>query len=411
MEEFLRALIERRTAAFEERAREFESRRSLLEAAAVTGRDQLTGVEQLRHDEYSAKIARLDGEIEGLDHRIEDLNTELVRAGRDNQTARKLRDSQHQGGALNRPALGGFDDEQLRALHQSVQDRQTVRIQSRGFVSVDSQLPPHLQQQIVGQRLMERFIVELYNSPLGGITPSSVDIIRHNSTTGTAAVVAEGALKPEVTPVFGRVNLPFEKIAANTGVSTEIMSDWPAFVDYVRTELMSHVVSVENRELLNGDGTTDHLAGLLTTSGILTRATGADAPLDVIESAIAQLRTGSALAVADLLVLHPNTWSAIRRAKDANDRYLATADPTRDEAMTAWGVPVFVTTDIAAGVGGLVDTRKFGKVLVREPLTLQTGWTADDFTRNLVRFIAEERLVLAVERPAAVLKITGLPTT
>ena len=47
---------------------------------------------------------------------------------------------------------------------------------------------------------------------------------------------------------------------------------------------------------------------------------------------------------------------------------------------------------------------------MREALTLRTGTNDDDFTRNLVRWVAEERLALAVERPAAVCKITGLPT-
>jgi hypothetical protein len=62
-------------------------------------------------------------------------------------------------------------------------------------------------------------------------------------------------------------------------------------------------------------------------------------------------------------------------------------------------------------VGALLDTRKLGFVVVRETLTLRTGTNTDDFTRNLQRWIAEERLALAVERPSAVCKITGLPTS
>jgi len=39
------------------------------------------------------------------------------------------------------------------------------------------------------------------------------------------------------------------------------------------------------------------------------------------------------------------------------------------------------------------------------------GTTSDDFTRNITRFVLEERLVLAVERPAAVLAISNLPAS
>jgi hypothetical protein len=59
----------------------------------------------------------------------------------------------------------------------------------------------------------------------------------------------------------------------------------------------------------------------------------------------------------------------------------------------------------------LIGTTKFGKVLVRNGISLRTGTNNDDFTKNLVRFVAEERLSLAVERPAAVLSISGLPTS
>lgn len=41
-------------------------------------------------------------------------------------------------------------------------------------------------------------------------------------------------------------------------------------------------------------------------------------------------------------------------------------------------------------------------------MVMRIGFAGDDFTRNIVRFIAEERLNLAVERPSAVLRVTNL---
>lgn len=72
---------------------------------------------------------------------------------------------------------------------------------------------------------------------------------------------------------------------------------------------------------------------------------------------------------------------------------------------------VLPTTQITAGVGALLDTRKFGYAVIREMLTFRTGTSDDDFVSNIVRFICEERLTLAVERPSAVCKVTGLPTS
>ena len=40
---------------------------------------------------------------------------------------------------------------------------------------------------------------------------------------------------------------------------------------------------------------------------------------------------------------------------------------------------------------------------------MRIGFANDDFTKNLVRYVAEERLVLTVERPAAVMYLKKLP--
>lgn len=138
---------------------------------------------------------------------------------------------------------------------------------------------------------------------------------------------------------------------------------------------------------------------------------GTDTPLDAVEISIAGLRTGASLAEANLFVVHPNTWSALRRVKDSQGRYIVNPDPTAGAGSELWGVEVLPTTQITAGVGALLDTRKLGYAVVREAITFRTGTNDDDFTRNLVRFVCEERIALAVERPSAVCKITGLPTS
>lgn len=193
----------------------------------------------------------------------------------------------------------------------------------------------------------------------------------------------------------------------------ESINDWGNFTSYALGEIVRQVVNVENAELIAGPGTTGHLHGFLGQSGILTHtvAEGTTNTLDDVEESIAALRSGPALAEADLFCVHPLTWSAMRRTKDEYGRYLVTPDPTADEANSLWGVEVLPTTQIAAGDGLLLDTTKFGFVVVREAVSLRTGTSEDDFVRNIQRWVAEERLELAVERPSAVLSISGLPTS
>ena len=74
-----------------------------------------------------------------------------------------------------------------------------------------------------------------------------------------------------------------------------------------------------------------------------------------------------------------------------------------------WGIPVLTTIACQLGQGLLIDTTKFGKVVVREALSMRTGYDAGDAIANLVRLIVEERFNLAVERPTAILAISNLP--
>lgn len=316
-------------------------------------------------------------------------------------------------GVATKGAAGrfAFSEDDLRQLHQATVQRSSWQV--KAFESADSLLPAELAPTVLGPvhegRLLDRL-------PTLAITAPAYEYVRHNSTTGAAAVTAEGAAKPEIVMNIDQVTATAQKIAAHTAVSYEILSDWSAFVNYVQGELARQLIDVENAELIGGAGTTGHLTGLLHTSGILTHDASTDTGtnvtvLDSVEIAIGAMRVGAALAEPDLFVVHPTTWSAMRRVKDAYGRFLVAPDPTADEANRLWGVDVLVTTQIAAGTGVLIDTTKFGKILVREGISIRTGTNNDDFTRNLHRFVCEERIAPAVERPAALLSITNLPAS
>jgi HK97 family phage major capsid protein len=232
--------------------------------------------------------------------------------------------------------------------------------------------------------------------------------------TGNAAVVGEGQPKPELDMPATKVVCTPLKLAVHAGVSWEQMSDWDAFVTAVRTELMRKVIDVENQQIVYGTGGGTQLNGLLSFSGILTfAATGPGTPPENftdIAGAIATLRTGPALATPDLLCLHPDTWANLRTQKDSYGRFLTNIDPTQEQADQVFGIPVIQSTWFTPGDGILVDTTKFGRVAIREPLILRVGYAGADFTNNILRTVCEERLNVAVERPAAICHITGLPT-
>ena len=58
----------------------------------------------------------------------------------------------------------------------------------------------------------------------------------------------------------------------------------------------------------------------------------------------------------------------------------------------------------------LVDTRQYGRVVVREPIVTRIGYAGTDFTDNVVRLVSEERLTQTIERPQAICLISAMPT-
>jgi HK97 family phage major capsid protein len=122
-----------------------------------------------------------------------------------------------------------------------------------------------------------------------------------------------------------------------TAVNDEDLADFNAFQGCIAAELMRMVIDVENAQIIAGDGTGENLLGLLAQTGILTRAIGADTALDAVEKAFTDLRVGAAYVAPNLLVIHPSTFSSLRRTKDTTGRYLTTADPTAAEASSLGG--------------------------------------------------------------------------
>jgi HK97 family phage major capsid protein len=300
----------------------------------------------------------------------------------------------------------------LKALYDAHESGQSIRVkaafqpETKAFSTVDPLLPPQLQPGIVEQIHEWRLLDHL---PTQAISAPSMEFIKHTSSTGSPGTVSEGGLKPDVTINTTSSIVTAYKLAATFGLSRESGLDYPRFTAYCHGEMLKQLTDLENAQLINGNGIAPNLTGILQTSGILTTAFTTGTPIDAIEQGIQLLRVGAALATPDMLVIHPATLGGLRRLKDAVARYYLQPDLAAGEIGSLWGVRVLQTTACPAGTGILLDTEKMGFAVIREGVTITTGTTNDDFSRNIQRFVIEERIGLAIERAAAVCAITNLP--
>ena len=138
-------------------------------------------------------------------------------------------------------------------------------------------------------------------------------------------------------------------------------------------------------------------------------------PLDTINRAIVALRND--FFSPDLCFIHPSTMGALRRYKDANNRYqLELLQGARSISQTSeqeelWGVPVVQTTQQAAGTAAMLSMQS-GAAIVYIRENLSTFF--DPYSQaasNIYQYIAETRIALATPRPGAINLISGLPTS
>lgn len=297
------------------------------------------------------------------------------------------------------------DEEQTKALFAAAKSKQSLGVEVKSPLGLD--LPDVVMPGVVAfQREPTRIASLMPNVPMPG---PSVEYVRHVSNTGAAGTVAPGGAKPEITLVTDIVTATARKIAGHVGVEDETLLDFTSSASYVTGELERALTSVENSQLLSGDGTAPNIEGLLNTSGLITRTQAAspETVLDTLELALNDLRTGSSFTGASGIVMNPADFSAARLLKNSYGEYLL-GHPTDTAPPTLWGVPVVVTTDIAAKTAVVGNFAEGSQLLIRDQVRVETQSTGTDWTSNITRFRAEERVALAVLRPSMFVKVTLL---
>jgi HK97 family phage major capsid protein len=235
--------------------------------------------------------------------------------------------------------------------------------------------------------------------------------------------VAEGGAKPASDLALSTVDEPVKKIATILTVSDEMLEDPAQVQSYINGRLSLFVKIEEERELVLGGGTNE-LVGITGRSGVNTYARGT-----VDNNAVALFKAingtrGSSFLEPDAIIMNPANWQTTRLLTDTagqffgggpfqgpygNGQNFSASGQVSGAADTIWNKPVVVTTAIGSGTALLGSFAQAAQLYRRGGLTVEaTNAHASYFTSNLVAIRAEERLALAVYRPAAFTKVTGL---
>lgn len=240
---------------------------------------------------------------------------------------------------------------------------------------------------------------------LGSGTTESNSIIwvQENVFTDNAGYQgSEGNLKPQSDITYIQQNILVATIAHFIKASKQTLSDFKLLQSLINARLSFGLKLAEEREILFGDGATNHLHGLVPQATPYNTGLNkaGDQMLDVIRHAM--LQTTLAFYPATGIALSPTDWHNIELLKDGFHRYLF-SNPAGTIPAMVWGLPVAQCFSLGAG-DFLVGALKLAATLFdREQASILVSTEdSDNFVRNLVTILAEERLALAVSRPKAI---------
>jgi HK97 family phage major capsid protein len=236
---------------------------------------------------------------------------------------------------------------------------------------------------------------------VGTTNSNLIEWVQELLFTNNADVVSEGTLKPESNITYDRKSTPVVTIAHWIRATKQILADFPQLASLINGRLRWGLKIKEEDQLLYGDGTAGNLLGIVPQATPYNTAlnTAGDTMIDTVRHAMLQVRL--AFYPASGVVLSPIDWHYIELTKDNENRYLMASPTSRAPAML-WGLPVVESDGMHAGNFLVGAFRLAATILDREDAAILVSTEdQDNFVKNLVTILCEERLALLVVRPAA----------
>ncbi|MER5352764.1 phage major capsid protein [Kitasatospora sp. NPDC002551] len=254
--------------------------------------------------------------------------------------------------------------------------------------------------------------------PLAPNTGPRFSYLRQTTRTNNAAVVAPGARKPTSLYTLTRFDDRVRTIAhLSEPINKFDLEDAPSLRQFLDQEMRLGLELALEGEILNGDGTGEHMTGVANVSGSQAQAFDTDI-LVTARKAVTKLEKVGHLTGAGWL-MHPDDWEAFELLQDNEARfyYGGPGNAVNPTSRRLWGAPVVTSLSQTVGTTHLVDWQAATRLHVLEDGVLDwsenmydkdalgSGVGASDFERNMIRFRFEGRFGLEILRPSAIVEV------
>jgi HK97 family phage major capsid protein len=190
--------------------------------------------------------------------------------------------------------------------------------------------------------------------PQGTTSSDVVRFVKESGYSNGAAATAEGGAISQSDFDFTASDANVRKIATYFRISEEMLADTPQLTSYLSARAPEKLLSVEDTQILSGNGSAPNLSGIITdaadfdvsSGGAFYQSVESANEFDVLVAALNQLALSN--YDADYIMLHPTDFHKILLLKDSQNSYLK--DQVYAGLQPAFmGVPVVLNTAITAG--------------------------------------------------------------
>ncbi|WP_207765927.1 phage major capsid protein [Solimonas fluminis] len=235
----------------------------------------------------------------------------------------------------------------------------------------------------------------------GRTSSNLVEYVRETGFVNNANVVSEGARKPESNITFELDDAKVRTIAHWIKASRQILSDAPGLASMIDGRLRYGLDFKKELQVLKGSGVGENLHGIIPQASAFTPAFTPmlQTRIDILRLSLLQAELAEYPATG--IVLHPTDWAQIELTKTTEGAYVF-ANPVALAGPVMWGRPVVATQAMDLGEFLTGAFRLGAQYFDREQAAILVATeNEDDFVKNLITILAEERGTLAVYRPEA----------
>jgi HK97 family phage major capsid protein len=293
----------------------------------------------------------------------------------------------------------------IRAL-RSKRGLQAATVDAEPLIPSDRQLYPPVTIPVRQPRIVDLLTVTTTESNL-------IEYSAMITRTDVAAPTAKGTAYSDATYEWELREAPVRDIGQGIPAHRSELADQGQLEALLGTLLSVGVELALEDEVVAGDGTGQHLTGILETDGInsvFRDVTTPERRVETLHRAITRERL-TLFGEPDGMVLHPTDYEeTIFEKTSSTGGYvwigalsgLASGTPTQ-----LWGKPVVITPAVPQNTGIVGNFKLGATVYMRAGVSVRASDSHSDFfTRRMVQLLAETRAAFAVRLPVAFCEVT-----